>query len=108
MKFSGTSLNMKKKTSKRRFSRGRTCASSTTPTPSHETRREPLNALGKLQRDLAEQGIATACDAFYDASKSHGLFSIHWACPDVRCEDAAYYVTANLVRLSHTVSDAEV
>ena len=79
-----------------------------TRTPSHETRREPLNALGKLQRDLAEQGIATACDAVYAPSTGHGLFSINWACPDVRCEDAAYYVTANLVRLSHTVSDAEV
>ena len=26
----------------------------------------------------------------------------------VRCEDAAYYVTANLARLAHRVSDAEI
>ena len=79
-----------------------------TQTPTPQTRREPLHALGKLQRDLAEQGIATACDAAYAPTKSHALFSIHWTCPDVRCEDAAYYVTANLVRLAHRVSDAEV
>ena len=54
-----------------------------TQTPSHETRREPLNALGKLQRDLAEQGIATACDAVYAPSTGHALFAVHWACPDV-------------------------
>ena len=72
-----------------------------TQTPTPQTRREPLHALGKLQRDLAEQGIATACDAAYAPTKSHALFSIHWTCPDVRCEDAAYYVTANLARLAH-------
>ena len=79
-----------------------------TTTPTQQSRSEPLNALGKLQRDLAEQGISTACDAFYEPSQSHALFSISWACPDVRCEDAAYYVTANLVRLARAVSDAEV
>ena len=79
-----------------------------TQTPTPQTRREPLHALGKLQRDLAEQGIATACDAAYAPTKSHALFSIHWTCPDVRCEDAAYYVTANLARLAHRVSDAEI
>ena len=77
-------------------------------TPTRRSRSEPLNALGRLQRDLAEQGISTACDAFYEPSQSHALFSISWACPDVRCEDAAYYVTANLVRLARAVSDAEV
>ena len=43
-----------------------------TQTPTPQTRREPLHALGKLQRDLAEQGIATACDADRRHSRDHG------------------------------------
>jgi len=77
-------------------------------TPEAAARREPYNALGKLQRDLAEQGAGARLDAWYAPAADGGLFGVDWACPDVRCEDATYYVMANLVRLVGRVSDAEL
>lgn len=69
---------------------------------------EAFNSHAKLARDFAEQDIAFAVEPFYRPYADTALFGLNISCDDIRCEDAMWYATTNLVRLCYDVTQSEL
>ena len=62
----------------------------------------------KLGQEIAEHGLAHSYITFNNCYKDTGLFGVYCVAPDNKLEDLMWYVTSNMVRLVHKVSDEEV
>jgi processing peptidase subunit beta len=66
------------------------------------------NLASKLAQDIASKDLAHSYMTFNTCYKDTGLFGIYLVAPDDKLEDSMYYLTENIVRLSHNVTDEEV
>lgn len=66
------------------------------------------NAASKLAQDVANHELAHSYMTFNTCYKDTGLFGIYAVAPDNKLDDLMWYLTNNMVRMCHTVSDAEV
>lgn len=66
------------------------------------------NVATKMCQEVAMNQLAHSINTFNTCYKDTGLFGIYAVAPDNMLDDLMWYVTGNLVRLAHNVSDEEM
>lgn len=66
------------------------------------------NAASKLAQDVANNELAHSYMTFNTCYKDTGLFGVYAVAPDNKLDDLMWYITNNIVRMCHSVTDAEV
>lgn len=69
---------------------------------------EPINLHAKCARDLAEQECVVKFTPFYVPYRDSALFGATLQAPDVKVDDAMWYMTQNFVRLCYDVTEVEL
>lgn len=66
------------------------------------------NLASRFAQDVASKDLAQSYMTFNTCYKDTGLFGVYLTTTDNKLDDSMYYLTENLVRLSHNVTDQEV
>ena len=67
-----------------------------------------INVASKMGQEVAQHELAHSFMTFNTCYKDTGLFGIYAIAEDNKLEDLMWYMTSNLVRLVHKVTDEEV